>query len=267
MTANTSLLRPGYLVALSIRIRGGVTYRREDITPDHLEGTARIAEWQTRREILDADEHARAVKCCSEARGAIVRACRATSFGLLCPVDNEQAMRDGIEEAHSIAAAHNRTASVTRVEVFAVVGRIAESDEQAARAIGSEVRDLIERMQTAVAAADPEQIRKAASKARQVAGMLSDETAAKISAGIQQAREAAREIVRRVEKAGERAADVVAELQTGKLEAARFAVLDLLGDDEQPESISAPEVGRAVEFEPIDTPPAQAAPPQPSFEF
>lgn len=57
--------------------------------------------------------------------------------------------------------------------------------------------------------------------------MLSADVAGQVSAAIMQAREAARAIVRRVEKAGERAADVVAELQIGKIDAARFAFLDV----------------------------------------
>jgi hypothetical protein len=254
----TLLLKPGLLVALSTRIVGGVRYQREDIDPDHQEGDARIAEWKTRREITDAEEHERATVARNAARSAITRVCRAASSWLLCPANDEQKLADAITEARAIVDAHNRSATVTRVEVYAITGRIASTDQEAARAIGAEVRSMIDAMQRGIAAADPQAIRKAANDARQLAGMLTDDAEKKVSAAIEQARAAAREIVKRVEKAGERAADVVADLQTSKLDAARFAVLDILGETH--EGVEVPVIGRAVEFDSTPTNTFSAAP-------
>ena len=57
----TQILKPGLLVSLKSTLRGGVSYRTEDINPDHAEGDARVAVWKTERTIINADEHAAAV--------------------------------------------------------------------------------------------------------------------------------------------------------------------------------------------------------------
>lgn len=267
--AATQLLRPGFLVMLRTSLQGGVTYERQEIQADHKEGDARVAEWNTRREIEDAAEHERAKEACSAARSMIVRQCRQTSrFGLMCAIEKEDELREAIDEAQRIVNAHNASARITRVELTAIIGRVAQSDEQAAQQIGAEVRALIDRMERGVKAADPEAIRAAANEARMLAGALTDEAAAKVSAAIKEVRSIATAIVKRVEKAGERAADVLADVQTTRLEAARFAVLDILGENEEPEPVEAlPVAGRAVEFDPDDTPASAPAAPQITIEF
>lgn len=74
---------------------------------------------------------------------------------------------------------------------------------------------------------DPEVIRDAANKARQIAGMLSADVAGKVGEAIEEARKAARDITKRVIKGAELADVVVRGITTAKLDAARFAVLDL----------------------------------------
>jgi hypothetical protein len=246
----TQLLRPGLLVALKTSIRGGIVYQRDELEPDHREGDARICEWKTRREISDAAEYDKAVIARSAARNAIVRVCRLSSFGLLCPVDDEQKLADAVMEARQIANIHNNDANVTKVEVFVLTGRIAQTDEEAARAIGNEVKELIARMERGVATADPEAIRAAATEAKQLASMLSDEAQTKVSEAIAQVRKAASELVKRVEKAGEKAADVVKEIQLDKLHAARFAVLDLMGEGEEAEGVKVPVAAPGIDLTP-----------------
>ena len=51
------------------------------------------------REIVDAKEHERAIVARGKARTAIVRECCASSFGLLCPVGNEDKLAAAIAEA------------------------------------------------------------------------------------------------------------------------------------------------------------------------
>jgi hypothetical protein len=162
----------------------------------------------------------------------------------------------------------NATSATCHVSVYAIAGRIADDDVEAARAISSEIRDLLSAMQSGIAAADPEAIRDAANRARSIGAMLSGDAADAVSSAIDQARAAAREITRRVEKSGERAADVIAELRTEAIASARFAFLDL---DEEKEVEDAPVAARAVEFAPPDESPEVAAAMAeyavPSFDF
>lgn len=225
---NTSIIRPGLLVSLKTTVSGGVSYQKIDLEPEHaVDERTTEARWETTRQIKDRAEYERAQKARSKARTLICAACCPTSFGLLCPVGRENVLSEAIAEARAVADEHNRTASFTRVEVYAITGRVSDSDEEAARAIASEVRGLIGDMERGIKAADPKVIRDAANKARMLAGMLSEDVQGKVGAAIKQAREAAREIVQRIDKAGEQAASVVDSLVLDKLDAARFAVLDL----------------------------------------
>jgi hypothetical protein len=274
----TTIIRPGLLVSLKTTVRGGVTYQKRTIEADHARGAARVATWETTREIADADEHAAAIVARGKARTAVTRVCCASTFGLLCPQARESELRAAIEEAQAIANTHNGAAKCTRLEVFAITGRIADNDEQAARAISSEVRDLIAAMETGVRAADPEAIREAANKARALAGMLSPDAQTAVSKAIADVRSIARDIVRRVEKQGEQAASIVQGLKLESLQAARFAVLDLSDSSELDAGDSLPLAGRALDFEPetgaelTDEPAAAvmmapAAPMRPAFEL
>ena len=113
--------------------------------------------------------------------------------------------------------------------------------------IGPVVRDGL------VADADPAAIREAATKAKNLGAMLSAEVSGKVSAAIIEARAAAREITKRVEKAGESAAIVVAELQTARIDGARFTFLDL--DENRDEIEPQAPAARGIDYEPA--PPAQ----------
>ena len=265
-----SIIRPGLLVSLRSTLRGGVVYQRRDITPEHAEGSAVVSEWETRREITDAAEHARAVVARGAARTAITRVCCQSAFGLLCPSAREPELAAAIADAQKIAADHNATASVTRVDVFALVGRIASDDVEAARAIGSEVRELLDNMQSAVAAADVEAIREAANKARALSGMLSTEVSGKVSAAIDEVRKIARDIVKRAEGSASVAAAIVQEVQLTKLDAARFAVLDLTDAPDAPAIAPSAAPAPAIDLAPIDPPadaPARTDAPALALEF
>ena len=251
MTLRTATIRPGFLVALATTVKGGVSYARVDLEPDHTtEEGARRARWETKREIPDPAEFEAATVARGKARSLVTAVCCRSSFGLLCPATREADLQDAIEEARKVADAHNAGAAHTRVEVFVLAGRIASDDAEAARAIASEVRTLMEDMQAGIRAAAPEAIREAANKARSIAGMLSPEISGKVSAAIGEARAVARELVRRIKKSGERAADAVAQLSVAKIEAARFAVLDL---DEGETQESAGPAAPALDMEPGET--------------
>lgn len=245
MALKVSTLRPGLLVSLNTSVRGGVAYRRLDIEPDHEENGERRAKWETTRTIEDPTGYEAALKVRSKCRSLIASVCCPSAFGLLCPADREEQLAAAIDEAKSLAYLHNKTGTVSEVGVYVITGRIAQDDVEAARAIASEIRDLMDDMERGISKADPEAIRAAANKARALGGMLTPEAAGKVKAAIEQAREAAREITKRVVKAGELAAAVVQECKTNEIAKARFAFLDLEGPQEVQ---AAPVSGRGVDL-------------------
>lgn len=272
----SSIIRPGLLVALRTSIKGGVSYQRIDLdagTPV-MEGVT-VARWETTREVRDAVEHERAVKARTTVRNLIVRECAHSAFGLLCAEANAEKLEAGIAEAQRVAQEFNDTAQHTRIDIAVLTGRVADSDVQAAQAIGAEVRELIDAMQDGIKSADPTAIRDAASRARALTEMLSSDTAEAVRGAVEQARKAAREIVKRVEKAGETAAQVVSELKLEALERARFAVLDIDMPEAAQEAQHEAEAvvfSPAIDFAPEDEqqadaprslPPSQA----PAFEL
>jgi hypothetical protein len=225
---NTSTLKPGVLVSLKTTLSGGVNYQRTDIEQDHSDGNGgRVAKWETTRQIEDNAEYENAILARSAARTAITKVCHASSFGLLCPTEREPQLQAAIADARRIAQQFNATSARTNIGVYVLVGRVASDDIEAVRAIGAEVQSMITEMKLGIDLADPERIRESANKAKQIAGMLSDDIASKVSDAIKEARTAARLITSRVVKAGENAAKVVAACATTKLDAARFAVLDM----------------------------------------
>lgn len=247
----TTLIRPGLLVSLKSTITGGVQYQKRTIEAEHAVGErSSEATWETTRVVADVEEHAAAVVARGKARAAVTGVCCASTFGLLCPDSNESKLWDAIATAQAIADEHNAKALYTRVEVFALCGRVSDSDVSAARAIGAEVRDLIDRMEEGIRKADPEAIRDAASKARAVSGMLTEDAQRKVGDAIKEARSVARALVAKVEKAGETAASVVDGLKLEAINGARFAVLDLLSDGTPDLFETVPTAGRAIDFEP-----------------
>ena len=252
----TSIIRPGLLVSLKTSVRGGVRYEKITLDAAPAVGAQSIARWETTRKITDAEEFKRAGTLRGKCGSLVHAACCPSSFGLLCPQANEDKLRDAIDEAQTLAAEFNKTAVHTRVDVYVITGRVADSDEQAARAIGSEVRELISAMEAGVRAASPEAIREAASKARVLTGMLSADVQSKVSAAIEEVRTVARDIVRRVEKSGEQAESIVNGLKLQRLQDARFAVLDLMGDgfgdkleEDERAALSIPVAGRSLDLQ------------------
>ena len=242
-----STLKPGLLVSLKSTVRGGVQYRKVDLEAAHVvSGGAQVSRWETTREIADPAEFELATKARNAARSVIVSACCSSSFGLLCPVGAEGRLEAALAQAQAIVESFNAQARCSRIDVYTLIGRVASDDLEAARAIGAEVRELLDGMQAGIKSADPGAIREAANKARSLSAMLSTASAIQVSAAIAEARRAAREIVARVSKAGEAAAQVVTELSTRKLEEARFAFLDL--DEGERGEADAP-AGRGIDLE------------------
>jgi len=248
MTIRASILKPGYLISLKTSLAGGISYARVDIEGDHIDDNgARVARWETKRKIDDPKEYEAATIARSKARALVTAVCAKSAFGLLCPTTREEELTDAIAAARAIAERHNDSAPSTRVEIYVLAGRIAQDDAEAARAISSEMRELMEEIKSGIADCDPERIREAATKARNMAAMLSPDVAGKVAQAIEQARAAARAIVKRIEKSGEIAADVVAQIQTQRIDAARFAFLDMEDQNGEPAESEAP-AGRALDL-------------------
>lgn len=227
MTLRASTIRPGLLVSLKTSIHGGVSYDRRDLGEGDMNDGAHVSRWETTKTITDPVEFERATKTRNEARRSIARVCVDSGFGLLCPAPKEEELSEAISAARAQADAFNGSATTCHIEINVLAGRVASDDVEAARAIGSEVRELIDAMKLGVAMADPKAIRDAANKAKSLGAMLTKESEEKVSSAIAEAREAARAIVKRVEKGGETAAKVIDECSVKALDEARFAFLDM----------------------------------------
>ena len=183
-----TILRPGSIVVLKTRIEGGVSYSRTDLAAES-EGTgAAIERWETVKVTDDPEEHARAVKVRGKASNIIARICSKTAFGLLCSSQREGSLASAIDEARELIAASNATFNCTRLYLYVLQARIAETEGEAARAIASELRDILATMQEGIASADAVLVRKAANKAKQLGGMLDASAGAIVTRAIDEAR-------------------------------------------------------------------------------
>jgi hypothetical protein len=259
MTVTT--LRPGLLVSLNTRVTGNANYIRRDIETEHTtDDGARRAKWETERTITDPAEYEEAGKVRSMARTLIARCCAASSFGLLCPNTNADKLDKAIAEARALADDFNSRATLTRVQVYVIAGRIAQDDVEAVRAINSEVSDLLNRMEQGVRNLDVETIRDAAKRAKALGSMITPEASERLEKAISTARDAARNIV----KAGEAAAVEIDQRALRAITESRTAFLDL---DTPAAEIAAPTVtGRALDLDTTPAPvKAEAAPAQPAL--
>lgn len=263
-----STIRPGLLVSFTTRVSGGVRYDKTEIEREHAVGErATVARWETTRHILDAEEYERAQKTRNMIRSSIRGTCCDSTFGLLCPLGGEAALLEALAAGQRMANDHNAAARHSRIELYYITGRISDSDVEAVRAISAEVRTLLGDMDRGIKEADPEAIRAAANKARQVSGMLSDDVQVKVGKAIEQVRSVATALVKAA-KAGETAASVTADLKLDKLEAARFAVLDMTGGAQDVAEVAAP-AAPAIDLMPDEPAPAPIidAPAAPAIEL
>lgn len=262
MSIQTSTLRPGLLVSLKTTVRGNVSYRKRDIEREHSnDDGATVAKWETERTISDPVEHEAAAKVRSKAWSLISGVCAQSAFGLLCPENSVDKLEEAIAEARKLADAFNAKATLSRIDVHVITGRIAPDDVEAVRAINSEVRDLLANMQSGIDRIDVKAVRDAANRARKLGSMLSPEAEGRIKVAIDAARGAARKIV----KAGDQAAQEIDKVAIRKINDMRTAFLDL--DDGQ--EVAAPKAeGRALDFEPAPSiAPVKAQAARPAYEL
>lgn len=252
----TTTIRPGLLVSLKTSLTGNVSYRTLDLEQDHTtDDGERKARWETERTIAEPAEYEEATKIRSKCRSLITAVCSASTFGLLCPQADGDGLSRAIEEAQRLADDFNRRARCTRVKVYVIAGKIAADDVEATKAINSEVRDLLDRMEQGVRNLDVETIREAANRAKKIGNMITPDASARLTMAIDQARNAAKQIV----KAGEAASLEIDQRAVRAITESRTAFLDL--DDAK--EVAAPTVtGRAVDFDTAPVAPVKAAAPQ-----
>lgn len=241
-------LRPGLLVSLKTSLVGNVVYDKETINGEYkTEEGALKSKWQTEKTVIDPDEHAAAVKVRSKASSLIRSVCARSAFGLLCPADKAKELEQAIAAAREEIGNFNAAASLSRVYVYVITGRIEPNDAEAVRAINSEVRDLLADMETGVKNIDPIAIREAASRAKNLGSMLSPDAAARIQIAIDAVRSTARKIV----QAGEQTAIAADDVAFRRINEARTAFLDLDDAKEIGETVAE---SRAVDFDPAPLP-------------
>jgi len=221
----TSTLRPGLLVSLNTTVAGNVSYARQEIEPEHMldNGMSKAARWQTSKLITDAAEDERARMVRSKARAVITAVCARSAFGLLCPETKASELESAIREARRLTDEFNETATLSRVGVYVITGRVAPDDVEAVRAINSEIRELLATMANGIETLDVERVRDAANRARNLEDMLTDQAKERVREAIATARSAARKIA----KAGESAAVEIDRSAIRRVQEARSAFLDI----------------------------------------
>lgn len=264
-----SILKPGLLVSVKTSVRGGVSYSRTDLalTVEELlaagiavpaTAQADVSRWETTKVVADPEEHKAATLLRSKALNTIRRECSSTSFGLLCSTDREARLDEAIATARGAVRSFNSSATQVTVNVAVLKGRIAETDEEATRAIADEVAELLGAMESGVRTLDAKAIRAAAAKAKAVGSMLEARESARVDSAIEAARIAARAIVKRIDKGGEAAATVALDLQSGPIQKARFEFLEAASDEEALPSDALPSVN-VQRFGDLDTDAAPAS--------
>ncbi len=222
MTIKASTIRPGLLVALKTTVSGNVHYHKQELGTTR-EGDAEIVKWETERTIKDPKEYRQASLLRMRLRALVVGVCAQSTFGLLCPEDNAGKLSAAIKKAYELASAFNAKATVTHLSVNVIAGRVAADDVEATRAINSEVRELLQRMESGLKTMDVEAIRDAAKRAKAMSSIVAPDANERLQAAIEVAREAARKLV----KAGETASREVDKEAIKALKASRTAFLDL----------------------------------------
>jgi hypothetical protein len=241
-----STIRPGILVHLSVTMRGGVQY---DVKKIDAEGDAKVkkgeaekAKWETERTIFNPKEHAEGVVTRSKARGLITAVCVSSGFGLMCPEADAEELQKAIDEARAVADDFNKSSKLTKIKVYALMGRIAQDDLEAVRAINSEVSELLENMNDGIKDGDFDAVREAANKAKGLAEMLAIEAQTQANIAIAAARAAATE-GKKAQKNGN--AVQVDRRAMRKIAEARTMFLDT----DEAQEVAAPKLkGRALDM-------------------
>ncbi len=228
ITDKTQTIRPGIFVNIRTSIDGNVSYQRVDvITGEKLPDGSEKSEWNTKKLVEDPVELERAIKVRGQARTLVEKLCTKTTIGLWCSPEQKGALDAARDAADVLVAEFNRSAQRTKLWISVIPSRLESDDTRALRDITREVSRLVQQMDVGIKEFDADKIREAATEARRLSSMLSDDKKAKVNAAVEQARKAATMITKRVEKDGEDRALVLLDIQRSQIESARITFLDM----------------------------------------
>jgi len=216
-------LRPGLLVSLSVRSRGGRHYEKvelEDTT--NTETGEERSRWETTRMIADPAEYAKATRVRGKAGNMIRRVCVPSAFGLLCLEDNEPQLRAAIEQARTEIDDFNATATLTYIDLYVITGRIAQDDVEATRAISAELNSMLDAMEQGLVKLEVDNVRKVAGQVSKIGQMLSVDAQRQVDDVVL----AVRASCAKITKAGETAAQELDAEVMAALDKARTTFLD-----------------------------------------
>lgn len=225
MSSDTMAITPGYLINLRTVLKGGVQYETTQEGITKIDNTEEKA-WRTKRRVEDVAELEAAVETRNRAGNMIRARCIPTPFGLLCPESSIDELRTIITKARVLANAHNGTAKHTQIGIYVLMGKIAATDNEAARAILSDIQLARDEMLQGINNADVGAVRKAAERARLLSKMLTPKQGEVVTATIKAARAAVTQIVKRVEKSSEKLETVILELDLKPISDLRFVNID-----------------------------------------
>ncbi|HET6958947.1 MAG TPA: hypothetical protein VFI56_20270 [Vicinamibacterales bacterium] len=190
----------------------------------------KVEKWETTKIVADKKANDAATRVRNQA-GALIRAvCSQSAFGLICPESKESTLNEAIAEARTRVSIFNASdhGKTCQINLYVLKGRIASTDEEAVKAIRSELLELMDEMRDGIGAGNVEAARDAADRARKMGDMLDSETSKKVAAAIAEVRETASAVLKRMGK-GEAAAEIVRDIRLKAVEEARsrFAHLDM----------------------------------------
>jgi hypothetical protein len=223
-------IQAGLALDLTVRVTGGIEYKRRTIKSEWREGGAKVEEWETEKITRNPEEHAKAVKVRADVRNSITRLCARTPIGdlLLVPPDQEDKIRIALDAASAMIDAHNSKATHHYVVLGCVPSRLVPDDRWTLRSISGEIMATLGMMEAGIAGANVERIREASDSACKILPMLTPAASKAIGLAIEEARRAAREITRRIIKGNEDPIDVIPEIQerSSAIDAAKVTFLD-----------------------------------------
>lgn len=192
-----TIIRPGFLIVLKTSLIGNISYHKQVLEREHIDADgSEKARWETQRVIGDREEHNAGRKAQADARVKITAICTNTAFGLLCPAEKEQELRQAIREAKEVEAAFNRSARLSRINVYTIVGKIEAERFDVVSAMAAEAKDLLGAIQAGIRNRNAGEIRTAANELRRLSDMFSENGRQKLQEALNAGRGAARKIVK-----------------------------------------------------------------------
>ena len=221
----TLTLKPSILVAASISRVGGVTYSREP-GKEEIVGEHEHKEWTTIRDVPNRTLLLKADTIASQCRRLLGQVCYRTSFGLICPKDQEAALKDAVTKIRALIDQANGELTEIRLAGSFVRGEIVTDDAELAEAISRDLRQFFQELQAALEACDVRKIRQTVAAIRGVDQLLEPKQSAALQAAVKASRKIASTIVQEVEKKGRQIAEVSQELDLSEVDVAAVMFIE-----------------------------------------